>query len=100
MQQQRCLGLGASPDDATKSEVTGGSVDLFGVPCRRPVATAIVRRAQIRSALDDSSRESDVGLAGVEASVLTATARIFRNTAGLRRVGLMIRSIPVRGPFP
>ena len=55
-----CVGL--APHDAAKSEMTGRGIDRLGVPRRRPVTAAIVRRAQMRAALDHLARDFDVGL--------------------------------------
>src|SRR3984893_18338721 len=75
-------------------------VNRLRVPCGRPVAAAIVRRAQMRAAFQDLPGNPDLWLAGIEASVLPSAARIFRNAAGLRRVRFMLLRIPVGGPFP
>src|SRR5215831_11317864 len=75
------LDMASSPRDTTESKVAGGSVDRLGVARRRAVAPAIVRRAQVRAALDDLARNPDVRQAGIAACILAAAARIFRNAA-------------------
>src|ERR1700742_2976028 len=44
------------PYYATKSEMTGGRIDALTLSGRRPVAQAVVRRAQMRTALDHPPR--------------------------------------------
>src|ERR1700736_319292 len=66
----------------------------------RPVASAVVRRAQVRAALDDLLWNPHVGRSGVVASVLASAARILRDAASFRRVSLVLGRIPVGGPFP
>src|SRR6516165_4967213 len=57
------------PDDAAKTDVAGGGVDGLGVARRRTVAAAIVRRAQMRAALQDLARNADVRLTVVVAAL-------------------------------
>ena len=64
------------PHHAAKSEMTGRGIDRFGMPRRRPVAAAIVRCAQMRTALDDLARNSDVRQTWIVALVFAAAARI------------------------
>src|SRR6188508_2393617 len=66
----------------------------------RAVAAAVVRRAQMRAALDDLAGNPDLRLAGVVAVLLEPAARIFRDAAGLRRIRLVLLRIPVGGPLP
>src|SRR6516162_526090 len=66
----------------------------------RAVATAIVRRAQVRAAFDDLAGNFDLRLAGVVALLLPATARILRDAARLGRVRFVLRRPPIGGPFP
>ena len=80
--------------------MAGRGIDRLGMARRRPVAAAVVRRAEMRAALEHLARNFDVGLAGIVARVLAAAARIFRNAAGLRRIGFVLRRVPVGGPFP
>src|SRR6266699_523785 len=86
--------------DASKSHVTRGRIDRLGVSRGGPVAAAIVWRAQMRAAFQNLAGNSDLRLAGIEASVLASAARIFRNTARLWRVCFMLLRIPVGRPFP
>src|SRR5262245_56898149 len=65
-----------------------------------PVAAAIVRRTEVRAALDHLARNLDLRLAGVVAALLAPTARVFRDAAGLWRIGLVLLREPVRGPLP
>src|SRR6476620_9204278 len=86
--------------DATEPNVTGRCVDWLGMARRRPVAAAIIGRAQMRSALEHLARDLDVGRARVVALVFATAARVFRDTAGLRRIGLMLGRVPIGRPFP
>ena len=80
--------------------MTGRGIDLLGMARGGAVAPAIIRRAQMRAALDDLARDFDVGLTGIVAAALTGTARVFRNAAGFGRISFVFRRIPVGRPFP
>ena len=54
----------------------------------------------MRAAFKDLARDFDLGQAGVVAVFLASAARIFRNAARLRRVGLVLGRPPIGGPFP
>src|ERR1700675_5183600 len=54
----------------------------------------------MRAALDDLAWNLDLRLAGVVAVFFAAAARIFRNAARLRRVGLVLLRKPVGRPLP
>src|SRR5882757_8238498 len=88
------------PPHAAKPEMARRGIDRFRVPRRRAVAAAIVRRAQMRAALDHLARNPDIRLTGIVAAVFTAPSRIFRNAAGLRRIGFVLCRIPIGRPFP
>src|SRR5258707_10666222 len=77
-----------------------GGVDRLRMARCRPVTSAVVRRAQMRAALDDLPWNFHIGRSGVEAVGLAAAARVLRNAAGLCRIRLMFWRIPVGGPFP
>src|SRR5215831_11444250 len=66
----------------------------------RAIATAIVRRAQVRATLHNLVRNFNLRLTRIVACGLASAAGIFRNTAGFQRIGLMLRRVPVGGPFP
>src|SRR4029078_8746108 len=66
----------------------------------RAIASAIVRRAKMRTALENLARDLKGRLALVVAAALRAATRIFRNAAGFRRVYLVLGREPVAGPFP
>src|SRR6478609_938536 len=80
--------------------MTGGSVDGLRMARSRPVASAVIRRAQMRAAFDDLLWNLHIGRSGVVAVVLTPAARVLRNAAGLRRIRPMLWRIPVGRPFP
>src|SRR5215470_4882273 len=75
-------------------------VDVFGVARGRPVAAAIVRRTQMRAALDGLAGNLCPWRTGVVAVFFAPAARIFRNAARLRRVGCVLGGPPVGGPLP
>src|SRR5882757_7121408 len=91
---------GTSPLDASKANVTGGRIDRLRVSRGRPIAAAIVRRAQMRAAFQNLPWDAYLWQAGIEAFVLASAAGIFRNAAGLRSVRFVSWRIPVGRPFP
>src|SRR3954447_17027177 len=64
-----------SSNDAPEADVGGRRVDGLGMPRRRPIATAVVRRAQMRAALQYPARDPDLRLARVVAQGLWRAAR-------------------------
>src|SRR5690242_14904986 len=66
----------------------------------RPITAAIVRRTQMRAALQDLARNFDIRLAGIVTLILSPAAGIFGNAARLRCIGLMPGGPPVGGPLP
>src|SRR5262245_52437968 len=80
--------------------MTCRGIDRLRMSRSGAIATAVIRRAQMRAAFDDLARDLDVGLARIVAALLAPAARILWDAAGLRRVGLVLRGIPVRRPFP
>ena len=75
--------------------MAGGGVDRFALPRRGSVAEAVVRRTQVRAALDDPARHE---LAGGTAGCVGRHARVARHAAGLRRLRGMSRGAEVAGP--
>src|SRR5712691_11488735 len=86
--------------DASKAKMSRGCVDRLRVPRCRPVASAVVRRTQVRAAFDDLAWNLHVGGSGVVAIGLAPTARVLRDAAGFWRIGLMPRRVPVGRPLP
>src|SRR5690349_12276603 len=80
--------------------MAGGSVDRLCVSRCRPVASAVVRRAQMRAALDDLAWNFHVGGSGVIAVRLAGTTRVLGDAAGLCGIRLVLWRIPIGGPFP
>src|SRR5258706_2965227 len=80
--------------------MAGRRINRLGVPRRRAVTAAIVRRAQVRAAFDYFSRYRDLGLAWIKACSLGPAARVFGNAARFRHIGLVLLRIPVGCPFP
>src|SRR6516225_224230 len=54
----------------------------------------------MRAAFDDFPGNLGRGQAWIVTSLYRAAARIFRNAARFRRIGRVLRSPPVSGPFP
>src|SRR5262249_26442992 len=96
----RLLRLSLFSDDTPKSEMARGRIDRLRMARGRAIAAAVVWRAQMRAAFDDLAGDLDVGLAGVVAPLLASPARVLRHAAGLGRVGLVPRRVPIGGPFP
>src|ERR1700754_1246707 len=80
--------------------MAGRGVDRLGVSRRRAVAAAIVRRAEMRAALQYFPRDADIGLTSIKARGLWPAARILRHAARLGRIGLVSRGPPIDSPFP
>src|SRR5215469_2626773 len=80
-----------STDNAAKADMAGRGVDRVCVPRRRAVAPAVIRRAQMRAALQHLARNRNVGLARVVACFPVAALRVLRDAAGLVRIGPMSR---------
>src|ERR1700716_1578177 len=64
------------------------------------VATAVVWRAQMRTALDHFARNFDLRLAWVVAVPLCSAAPVFRDAACLGRVASMFGGVPIGRPLP
>src|SRR5258705_3397592 len=75
-------------------------IDRLRMARCRPVASAIVRRAQMRAAFDDLPWNLHIGGSEVVAVDLTPAARVLRDTAGLWRIGFVPRRVPVSRPLP
>src|SRR5580704_8546236 len=77
-------------NDAAKSQMASGCIDILRMTRRRAVSPAVVWRAQMRAALDHLARYFCSRLARIIAVFLACTARVLRNAAGLRRVGFVL----------
>src|SRR5580692_4371111 len=66
----------------------------------RAVASAVVRSAQMRAALEYLAGNTDIGLAGVVARLLCCAARVLRRAARAWGGRLMLSRVPVRRPLP
>src|SRR5712671_6056093 len=66
----------------------------------RTIAAAVIGSAEMRAALEHLAWSPDVRLTRVVARGLWSAARIFRNAARLRRIGVMLLRIPIGRPFP
>ena len=76
-------------NNAAEAHVARRRVHRLWMTRSRAVSTAVIRHAQVRSALKHLARNSDVGRAGVIARLLVATSRNPRDTAGLGDIGLI-----------
>src|SRR4249919_3669330 len=63
--------------DASKSEMARGGIDRLRMARCRSVASAVIRRAQMRAAFDDLLWNLDVGRSGVVAVDLAPAARVL-----------------------
>src|SRR5467141_4025139 len=75
-------------------------VDRLGMTRGRTIAAAIVGSAEVRAAFKHLAWNPDLRLTRIVARGLGSTARIFRNAARLRRIGVMLLRIPIGRPFP
>src|ERR1043165_9702057 len=80
--------------------MTSRGIHRLRVSRRRPVASAVVRRAQMRAAFDDLSGNLHIVRSGVVAVGLLAAARILRDAASLGSIRLMLWRIPIGRPSP
>src|SRR5687768_13470683 len=68
--------------DTSETDMAGRRVDFLGVPCRRAVPPAVVRRAEMRSALEHPARDFH-SRRRIDARIGIGIAGIARNAAGL-----------------
>ena len=80
--------------------MAGRGVDILGMARRRAVAPAVVRRTEVRAALEHLARDAGPRLARIVAALGPGAARVRGHAAGLGRVGLVLRRVPVGRPFP
>src|SRR4029078_7758390 len=92
--------LSLRPDYAAEPKVAGGGVDGFREPGRGSIPAAIIRRAQLRPALDDLARNADGGIAWIVAGLGFRTERVSRDAARLDDLAGMPRLIEVGRPLP
>ena len=80
--------------------MTGRRVDRFREARGRPVAPAVVGRAEMRAALDHLAGNPDRRLARIVAVAFLGPARIVRRAAGLHDLVRMLGDVPVGRPLP
>ena len=80
--------------------MAGRGVDVLGMARRRAVAPAVVRRTEVRAALEHLARDAGARLARIVAALGPGAARVRGDAAGLGRVGLVLGRVPVGRPFP
>src|SRR5918997_890909 len=85
---------------APEPDMRSGGIYRLPLARRRPVAQAVVRRAQVRAALDHLVRDVRSWLPDRVAPLRGIDPRISRNAAGLRRRVRAARRKIVRGPLP
>lgn len=68
-------------NDAAEAEMAGGGIDRLCHARRRPVAAAIIRRAQIRAALHHFARYFDVRRGGIIALVMLCASGVKAGAA-------------------
>src|SRR5262245_17374908 len=85
------------PYDAAEAEMACRRVDRLRHARRGTIATAIIRRAEIGSALGYAPRNRNVGQTRIEAVLECAAARIVDRAA--RALDLLVALIPVDGPL-
>src|SRR5580693_1371845 len=74
---------GFGPLHATESDVARGGIDRLGMTRRGTVAAAIIRRAEVRAALQHLARNPDVRQTGIVTGLFAAAARVLGNAARL-----------------
>src|SRR6516162_2747157 len=91
---------GELANNTTEADMARRGVDRLRMSRRRTVTAAVVRRTQMRAALQHLARNLDFGLAGVVARVLRPAPRVQWDAAVLLGICLVSRRVPVAGPFP
>src|SRR5690606_996883 len=86
------------PHDAPEAEVTGGGVHGLRHAGSRAVPPAVVRRAQVGTALDHLAGDADVRRVRVVARVAFPAARVRARAAGTDSVALLL--VPIARPLP
>src|SRR5207248_6027976 len=76
--------------DAPKADMACGRIDRLRMTRCRSIAAAIVGSAEMRATLEHLARNPAPRITGIVARCLRPAARIFRNAARLRRVGVML----------
>src|ERR1700731_2579010 len=97
---RRSSGRPCLTQDATETDMARRGVHRPGMTRGRAVAAAVIRRTEVRAALQHLTRNLDFGLAGIVARFLTTAPRIRRDAAGLVSVGFVSGRVPVAGPLP
>ena len=87
-------------NDAAKSQMACGCIDILRMTRRRAVPAAVVGRAQMRAALDDLAGNFCSRLTRIVAFFLSPAARVLRNAARFWSVSLVLGRGPISGPFP
>src|SRR6267143_4524672 len=86
--------------NAPEADMACRGVDRLGMTRGRTIAAAVVGSAEMRAAFKHLAWNPDVRLTRVVARGLRPAARIFRNAARLRRLGVVFLRIPIGRPFP
>jgi hypothetical protein len=85
---------------AAEPDMAGCRVVRLRIASRRTVEPAVVRRAQVRAALNHLARDAWPGLSGIVALHLGGAVRIARCAAWPAEIARVTGGIPVFGPLP
>ena len=78
--------------------MAGGRVDGLRIARRGPIALAVIRRAEKRTALDHLAGDARPRSGGIVTLRLGDAAGVARRAAGLVGIMSMARGVPVLGP--
>lgn len=87
-------------NDTAESDVAGRGVDRFGMARRRTIAPATGRCTKTRAAFQYPARNAHCRLARIVARFHGGASRVLGDTAGLGRIGRVLRRVPVGRPLP
>src|SRR6185437_1119968 len=94
-------GLSAAlPDNTAKADMACRCIDRLRMTRGWPVPPAVVRRAQMRTALQHLARDANLGLHRVVTAGFSCAARIGRDAACLAGIRFMPGRKPVGRPLP
>src|SRR4030095_2280977 len=85
-------------NNAAKSQVTSGSVDRLGHPCRWPIAFTVVWGTQVRPTLHHFARDGN--LRGTRVKTLLEFRSTWIDVSATGVGNLVVFLVPVSGPLP
>src|SRR5690606_13039556 len=83
-----------------EADMAGRGIDRLRMTRGGAVAPAVIRRAQMRAALENLARDRGPGLGEIMAAYGRELAGILRDAAGFGRIGSVAAGPEIRGPFP